>query len=148
MWYALLLLVLAAGCAPSTRGVGVGTSGVQVEIDGDLLSLLGRIHEEFANEVAICLAGEIHGGVIHIQRLGGTMNKDATPTRVTHGGCLPPEFVGTYHNHVAGGCAFSTLDVMTAERSGHLVDLVSCGPGRFAWRLKARTGVLVHPDSL
>lgn len=146
---ALLLLLTLGACAPAvTRGLGVPPQLERVVVDPALLGLLDRVHAEFSDEVAICLVGKVKGRTVYVTRLGATVNHEVSPTSVVYDACLPPFFVGVVHTHPTGECTFSTVDVNTAERSGHLVDLVACGGGRFGWRLKARTGMLAPGDSL
>lgn len=137
---ALALLLVLAGCAPSMRVLGVGPSVERLEVEAHLLALLDRVHEASANEVVACLLGRVDGGALYVTGLGATPIFEATPTSILHGGCDPARYVGAYHSHPGGLCRLSGTDVATAEKWQHTVDLVSCGQGRFGWRLRSTSG--------
>lgn len=135
-----LALLLVVNSCVGLPAVWVGPTTERLEVDKTLLELLDRMHGEFENEFVVCLTGVSFDGVLQVTGIAPTKIYEATPTSVQHGGCDAARFVGAMHNHPNGGCAFSQKDIATAERFGHLVDLVSCGRGQFGYRLHAASG--------
>jgi proteasome lid subunit RPN8/RPN11 len=65
-----------------------------------------------------------------------------TATSASYPSCPGRSAVGIYHNHPNGDCRFSHTDEREMDRLRHSVWLMSCGEGRFTWRLRASEGAV------
>jgi hypothetical protein len=133
------LLAALAACYPHAHDRNALAA---VRVDPRVLAHLDRIQEEFSREVVICLTGYAANGTVHVMGIQPVWISSYTATSAAYPSCPGRSAVGIYHNHPNGDCRFSLTDEREMDRLRHSVWLMSCGEGRFTWRLRASEGAV------